>query len=246
MKNPFKNFNESINNIKILNRNILLKKKEIDICKKELDDLKFEKNVASFKWYDVKSKANFYDEIKNKKKMLKTKIEKLKKEIKNLEKEKVEETDKRNKFLLLTSSFIVTLVVIIAITIGSINAKNNPQSQTTTKLIETTSDIVTTESKTETTTESAMVSTIEFPTESTTKEIAKRETSEKAKKESPETTTSRSQKIVYGSKTGNHYHISGCRYANGAKMTIADAERKGWDPCAVCNRFFFKFCVNAL
>jgi len=84
-------------------------------------------------------------------------------------------------------------------------------------------------------------STTETTTEIATKEItettekATKETTEKTTKETTESTTSRSQKIVYGSRTGNHYHLGGCRYANGAKMTVAEAERKGWEPCAVCN-----------
>lgn len=222
MKNPILIFKESITNVNIIKKDISSKQKEIEICKKQLDDLKFEKDVTNFKWYNVKNKANFNDEIKVKKKTLNVKISKYENEIKNLEKQKAEAIDKRNKLFLFMGVFAFVLAISIIITVGSINEKNNPQPQTTTEFIETTSDIETTEPmtelETETTTESTMVTT----TESTTKETI-------------ESTTSRSQKIVYGSKTGNHYHIAGCRYANGAKMSIADAERNGWEPCAVCN-----------
>ena len=74
-----------------------------------------------------------------------------------------------------------------------------------------------------------------FTTTKETTEKTTKETTEKTTKETTESTTSRSQKIVYGSRTGNHYHLGGCRYANGAKMTVAEAERKSWEPCAVCN-----------
>ena len=106
------------------------------------------------------------------------------------------------------------IVCVIAITVGSINEKIHPEPQTTTGFIET----------------ATIANTDKLITETTTKE-----TTEKTTKETTESTTSRSQKIVYGSRTGNHYHLEGCRYANGAKMTVAEAERKGWEPCAVCN-----------
>lgn len=214
-----------------------LKKQEIDTCKKQLDEIKFEKDSTNFKWYDVKNKANFNEETKAEKKMLKAKISKLEKEIKNLEKQKETETDKRNKLLLLSGIVAFVIVCVIAITVGSINEKIHPEPQTTTKFIETTIVTETTESTTaptnETTTTSTTETTIKETTETTEKPT--KETTEKTTKETTESTTSRSQKIVYGSRTGNHYHLGGCRYANGAKMTVAEAERKGWDPCAVCN-----------
>ena len=114
------------------------------------------------------------------------------------------------------------IVCVIAITVGSINEKIHPEPQTTTGYIET----------------ATIANTDKLITETTTKETtekATKETTEKTTKETTESTTSRSQKIVYGSRTGNHYHLEGCRYANGAKMTVAEAERKGWEPCAVCN-----------
>lgn len=173
--------------------------------------------------------------------MLKAKISKLEKEIKGLEKQKEAETDKRNKLFLLVGIVEFVIVCVIAITVGSINEKIHPQPQTTTEFVETTIITETTKSTTEPTNEMPTTSTTETTTEIATKEItettekATKETTEKTTKETTESTTSRSQKIVYGSRTGNHYHLGGCRYANGAKMTVAEAERKGWEPCAVCN-----------
>lgn len=242
MKNPidyFKNSFKSVDNIK---NEILSKKQEIDTCKKQLDEIKFEKDSTSFKWYDVKNKTNFNEEIKAEKKLLKAKISKLEKEVKGLEKQKEVETDKRNKLLLLLGIVAFVIVCVIAITVGSINEKIHPEPQTTTEFIETTIVTETAESTTaptnETTTTSTTETTIKETTETTTKETTEKttkETTEKTTKETTESTTSRSQKIVYGSRTGNHYHLGGCRYANGAKMTVAEAERKGWEPCAVCN-----------
>lgn len=234
MKNPIDYFKDSFKSVDNIKNEILSKKQEIDTCKKQLDEIKFEKDSTNFKWYDVKNKANFNEETKAEKKMLKAKISKLEKEIKNLEKQKETETDKRNKLFLLIGIVAFVIVCVIAITVGSINEKIHPEPQTTTKFIETTIVTETTESTTaptnETTTTSTTETTIKETTETTTKE-----TTEKTTKETTESTTSRSQKIVYGSRTGNHYHLGGCRYANGAKMTVAEAERKGWDPCAVCN-----------
>lgn len=242
MKNPIDYFKDSFKSVDNIKNEILSKKQEIDTCKKQLDEIKFEKDRTSFKWYDVKNKANFNEETKAEKKMLKAKISKLEKEIKNLEKQKEVETDKRNKLLLLSGIVAFVIVCVIAITVGSINEKIHPEPQTTTKFIETTIVTQTTESTTaqtnETTTTSTTETTIKETTETTTKETTEKptkETTEKTTKETTESTTSRSQKIVYGSRTGNHYHLGGCRYANGAKMTVAEAERKGWEPCAVCN-----------
>ena len=245
MKNPidyFKNSFKSVDNIK---NEILSKKQEIDTCKKQLDEIKFEKDSTSFKWYDVKNKTNFNEEIKAEKKLLKAKISKLEKEIKGLEKQKEVETDKRNKLFLLVGIVAFVIVCVIAITVGSISEKIHPEPQTTTKFIETTSIANTDEpitetttanttEKTATTTVTTTTTTSETTTKETTEKITK-ETTEKTTKETTESTTSRSKKIVYGSRTGNHYHLKGCRYANGAKMTVAEAERKGWEPCAVCN-----------
>ena len=210
---------KSVSNIK---NEILSKKQEIDTCKKQLDEIKFEKDSTSFKWYDVKNKTNFNEEIKAEKKLLEAKISKLEKEIKGLEKQKEAETDKRNKLFLLSGIVAFVIVCVIAITVGSINEKIHSEPQTTTGFIETATIANTDKLITETTKKET--------TEKTTKE-----TTEKTTKETTESTTSRSQKIVYGSRTGNHYHLEGCRYANGAKMTVAEAERKGWEPCAVCN-----------
>ena len=230
MKNPIDYFKDSFKSVNNIKNEILSKKQEIDTCKKQLDEIKFEKDSTSFKWYDVKNKTNFNDEIKAEKKLLKAKISKLEKEIKGLEKQKEAETDKRNKLFLLLGIVAFVIVCVIAITVGSINEKLHPESQTTTEFIETTIITETTKSTTEPTNEMPTTSTTE-----TTTEIATKETTEKTTKETTESTTSRSQKIVYGSRTGNHYHLGGCRYANGAKMTVAEAERKGWEPCAVCN-----------
>lgn len=242
MKNPIDYFKDSFKSVDNIKNEILSKKQEIDTCKKQLDEIKFEKDSTNFKWYDVKNKANFNEETKAEKKMLKAKISKLEKEIKNLEKQKETETDKRNKLFLLIGIVAFVIVCVIAITVGSINEKIHPEPQTTTKFIETTIVTETTESTTaltnETTTTSTTETTIKETTETTTKETTEKptkETTEKTTKETTESTTSRSQKIVYGSRTGNHYHLGGCRYANGAKMTVAEAERKGWEPCAVCN-----------
>ena len=242
MKNPIDYFKDSFKSVDNIKNEILSKKQEIDTCKKQLDEIKFEKDSTNFKWYDVKNKANFNEETKAEKKMLKAKISKLEKEIKNLEKQKETETDKRNKLFLLIGIVAFVIVCVIAITVGSINEKIHPEPQTTTKFIETTIVTETTESTTaptnETTTTSTTETTIKKTTETATKETTEKptkETPEKTTKETTESTTSRSQKIVYGSRTGNHYHLGGCRYANGAKMTVAEAERKGWEPCAVCN-----------
>lgn len=241
MKNPIDYFKDSFKSVNNIKNEILYKKQEIDTCKKQLDEIKFEKDSTSFKWYDVKNKTNFNDEIKAEKKLLKAKISKLEKEIKGLEKQKEAETDKRNKLFLLVGIVAFVIVCVIAITVGSINEKIHPQPQTTTEFVETTIITETTKSTTEPTNEMPTTSTTETTTEIATKEItettekATKETTEKTTKETTESTTSRSQKIVYGSRTGNHYHLEGCRYANGAKMTVAEAERKGWEPCAVCN-----------
>lgn len=129
-------------------------------------------------------------------------------------------------------------------TVGSINEKIHTEPQTTTEFIETTTiantDKPITETTTANTTETTATTTVTTTTTTTettikeTTEKTTKETTEKTTKETTESTTSRSQKIVYGSRTGNHYHLVGCRYANGAKMTVAEAERKGWEPCAVC------------
>ena len=222
MKNPIDYFKDSFKSVGNIQNEILSKKQEIDTCKKQHDEIMFEKDSTSFKWYDVKNKTNFNEEIKAEKKLLKAKISKLEKEIKVLEKQKEAETDKRNKLFLLSGIVAFVIVCVIAITVGSINEKIHPEPQTTTGFIETATIANTDKLITETTTKET--------TEKTTKE-----TTEKTTKETTESTTSRSQKIVYGSRTGNHYHLEGCRYANGAKMTVAEAERKGWEPCAVCN-----------
>lgn len=222
MKNPIDYFKDSFKSVSNIKNEILSKKQEIDTCKKQLDEIKFVKDSTSFKWYDVKNKTNFNEKIKAEKKLLEAKISKLEKEIKGLEKQKEAETDKRNKLFLLSGIVAFVIVYVIAITVGSINEKIHPEPQTTTGFIET----------------ATIANTDKLITETTTKETtekATKETTEKTTKETTESTTSRSQKIVYGSRTGNHYHLEGCRYANGAKMTVAEAERKGWEPCAVCN-----------
>ena len=239
MKNPIDYFKECVNTVNNIKNEMSLKRQEIDTCKKQLDEIKFEKDSTSFKWYDVKNKANFNEEIKAEKKLLNAKISKLEKEIKDLEKQKEVETDKRNKLFLLVGIVAFVIVCVIAITVGSINEKNHPEPQTTTEFIETTrassTDEPITETTTANTTETTAATTTSTTTTTTTTETTTKETTEKTTKETTESTTSRSKKIVYGSRTGNHYHLSGCRYANGAKMTVAEAERKGWEPCAVCN-----------
>lgn len=236
MKNPIDYFKDSFKSVGNIQNEILSKKQEIDTCKKQLDEIMFEKDSTSFKWYDVKNKTNFNEEIKAEKKLLKAKISKLEKEIKVLEKQKEAETDKRNKLFLLSGIVAFVIVCVIAITVGSINEKIHPEPQTTTKLVETT--IVNTDKPIAEPTTANTAETTTATTETTKKETIEKtakETTAKTTKETTESTTSRSKKIVYGSRTGNHYHLGGCRYANGAKMTVAEAERKGWEPCAVCN-----------
>ena len=230
MKNPINYFKECIKSIDDIKKEILSKQQEIDTCKKQLDEIKSEKDSTSFKWYDVKNKADFNDEIKTKTKLLKAKIAKLEKEIKGLEKQKETETDKRKKLFLLSGIVAFFIIIAIVLFIGSISEEKHPEPQTTTEYVEETKETETTENIT--TTEAA-TETTEATTERATE--AERTTEKETTKETTEYTTSRSQKIVYSSKTGSHYHNDGCRYANGSKMTVAEAEEKGLEPCAVCN-----------
>lgn len=230
MKNPINYFKECIKSIDDIKKEILSKQQEIDTCKKQLDEIKSEKDSTSFKWYDVKNKADFNDEIKTKIKLLKAKIAKLEKEIKGLEKQKETETDKRKKLFLLSGIVAFFIIIAIVLFIGSISEEKHPEPQTTTEFVEATKETETTENIT--TTEAA-TETTEATTERATE--AERTTEKETTKETTEYTTSRSQKIVYSSKTGSHYHNDGCRYANGSKMTVAEAEEKGLEPCAVCN-----------
>lgn len=230
MKNPINYFKECIKSIDDIKKEILSKQQEIDTCKKQLDEIKSEKDSTSFKWYDVKSKADFNDEIKTKSRLLKAKIAKLEKEIKGLEKQKETETDKRNKLFLLSGIVAFFIIIAIVLIIGSISEKQHPEPQTTTEFVEATKEAKTTENIT--TTEAA-TETTEATTERATE--AERTTEKETTKETTESTTFRSQKIVYSSKTGSHYHNDGCRYANGSKMTVAEAEKKRLEPCAVCN-----------
>ena len=230
MKNPINYFKECIKSIDDIKKEILSKQQEIDTCKKQLDEIKSEKDSTSFKWYDVKNKADFNDEIKTKTKLLKAKIAKLEKEIKGLEKQKETETDKRKKLFLLSGIVAFFIIIAIVLFIGSISEEKHPEPQTTTEFVEATKETETTENIT--TTEAA-TETTEATTERATE--AERTTEKETTKETTEYTTSRSQKIVYSSKTGSHYHNDGCRYANGSKMTVAEAEEKGLEPRAVCN-----------
>ena len=230
MKNPINYFKECIKSIDDIKKEILSKQQEIDTCKKQLDEIKSEKDSTSFKWYDVKNKADFNDEIKTKTTLLKAKIAKLEKEIKGLEKQKETETDKRKKLFLLSGIVAFFIIIAIVLFIGSISEEKHPEPQTTTEFVEATKETETTENIT--TTEAA-TETTEATTERATE--AERTTEKETTKETTEYTTSRSQKIVYSSKTGSHYHNDGCRYANGSKMTVAEAEEKGLEPCAVCN-----------
>lgn len=233
MKNPINYFKECIKSIDDIKKEILSKQQEIDTCKKQLDEIKFEKGSTSFKWYDVKNKTDFNDEIKAKTRLLKAKIAKLEKEIKGLEKQKETETDKRNKLFLLSGIVAFFIIIAIVLIIGSISEKQHPEPQTTTEFVEATKETKTTETTENITTTEAATETTEATTERATE--AERTTEKETTKETTESTTSRSQKIVYSSKTGSHYHNDGCRYANGSKMTVAEAEKKGLEPCAVCN-----------
>ena len=103
---------------------------------------------------------------------------------------------------------------------------------------ETTAE-VTTEATTrkETATTTKNTTTKKATTKKTTAKkdtTAKRETTAKPTAETTKAASSRLQEIVYGSRTGNHYHTKSCRYANGAEMTIAEAEERGWKPCSFC------------
>lgn len=233
MKNPINYFKECIKSIDDIKKGILSKQQEIDTCKKQLDEIKSEKDSTSFKWYDVKSKADFNDEIKAKTRLLKAKIAKLEKEIKGLEKQKETKTDKRNKLFLLSGIVAFFIIIAIVLIISSISEKQHPEPQTTTEFVEATKETKTTETTENITTTEAATETTEATTERATE--AERTTEKETTKETTESTTSRSQKIVYSSKTGSHYHNDGCRYANGSKMTVAEAEKKGLEPCAVCN-----------
>lgn len=233
MKNPINYFKECIKSIDDIKKEILSKQQEIDTCKKQLDEINFEKDSTSFKWYDVKNKADFNDKIKAKTRLLKAKIAKLEKEIKGLEKQKETETDKRKKLFLLSGIVAFFIIIAIILIIGSISEEKHPEPQTTTEFVEATKETKTTETTENITTTEAATETTEATTERATE--AERTTEKETTKETTEYTTSRSQKIVYSSKTGSHYHNDGCRYANGSKMTVAEAEEKGLEPCAVCN-----------
>lgn len=145
MKNPINYFKECIKSIDDIKKEILSKQQEIDTCKKQLDEIKSEKDSTSFKWYDVKSKADFNDEIKTKSRLLKAKIAKLEKEIKGLEKQKETETDKRNKLFLLSGIVAFFIIIAIVLIIGSISEKQHPEPQTTTEFVEVTKETKTTE-----------------------------------------------------------------------------------------------------
>lgn len=234
MKNPINYFKECIKSIDDIKKEILSKQQEIDTCKKQLDEIKSEKDSTSFKWYDVKNKADFNDEIKAKTRLLKAKIAKLEKEMDNLEEQRAAKTGKKNNLFLLVGFIAFFIIIAIVLIIGSISEKQHPEPQTTTEFVEATKETETTETTENiTTTTEAATETTEATTERATE--AERTTEKETTKETTESTTSRSQKIVYSSKTGSHYHNGGCRYANGSKMTVAEAEKKRLEPCAVCN-----------
>lgn len=128
-----------------------------------------------------------------------------------------------------TAVAIFVIIIVLAITAGSINEKNNLQPETQTTFA-TISDQTETTEETEKITEStSQVDTTNL--ETTIQDVI----TETAAEDTSKSTTSRLQKIVYGSKTGNHYHVAGCRYANGQELTIEQAESKGWEPCGICN-----------
>lgn len=240
MINPINYIKECINNVNTVEKDIVSIKEEIKNLNNRLDEIKLEQDSASFKWYDVKGKSTFTENLKSEKKLIKTEINKLKREIKDLEKQKIETKNKRDKVFLFFGVAIFVILMIISIIIGSINEKINPKPEITNTDIETISTVKIEESTSATTefTTVAQEITTEISTKSTTESTTKITTEkivEETIKETKEFTTSRSQKIVYGSKTGNHYHKASCRYANGAEMTVSDAERRGWDPCGVCN-----------
>lgn len=229
MKNPVTYFKHCIGKVRIIDKEIKSKKAEIKHSQDRLDEIKSKKDSTNFKWYEFKNKTDFKEDLKSEKKLQKETITKLEKEIKDFEKQRKEAKRKTESFILWTAVAIFVIIIVLAITAGSINEKNNPQPETQTTFA-TISDQTETTEETEKITEStSQVDTTNL--ETTIQDVI----TETAAEDTSKLTTSRLQKIVYGSKTGNHYHVAGCRYANGQELTIEQAESKGWEPCGICN-----------
>lgn len=304
MKNPIAYIKECFCKVNFLNKEIDRISEEIHRCKQRLDEIKIEKDSSSFKWYEIKDKSDFNDEIKSEKKKLKAKIEKYEKEIKELKKQREKASNIRSTAVLIVCGIALFVILIIAITIGSITEKENNiseiESGTTPVIISNTtteSTVIETTEKEITELEAsidavnlvtgekcdycyfagaysndivlqpvienekiAKVEVLEYNDSKTYINIvglSEGKTTVSLKSEDgtvitsdisivveeaetttefvTETTTSRAEKIVYSSKTGSHYHKGSCRYANGSELTIEQAERKGLEPCGVCN-----------
>lgn len=309
MQNPISYIKECIGKVKAIDKDIESKQEEIKRCQNRLDEIEFKKESTSFKWYEIKDKSDFTDDLKSKKKLLKATISKLKKEIKYLETQRKEAEAKKENAIILACVAIFVIILVLSVTIGSLFEKDNPQPkpETTTIVdsIETSTVDDTTETTTSITTTEKELTELKSSFEELTLEVdevcdnfyfsgsvdesielipvvenkdiaeveiieydyskvsikitglSEGETMISLKSKDgmvvsnevsveviePETitefiteaTTSRAEKIVYGSRTGNHYHNGSCRYANGQEFTIEQAERKGWDACRVCN-----------
>lgn len=309
MKNPINYFIECIGKVKNIDKDIESKKEEIKCCQNILDEIKFKKESTSFKWYEIKDKSDFTDDLKSKKKLLKATISKREKEIKDLEIQRKEAIKKREKAIILACVAVFVIVLVLSVTIGSLVEKNNPElNPETTTIVDITETITvddTTEAATNTATTEKEIIKLKASFDGLTLEVGevcdycyfigsvdesiklipvvknedvaeieimeydyskvfvkiiglsegetmislkskdgmvvsdevsvKVTESETTTEFTTETTTSRSKKIVYGSKTGSHYHKGSCRYANGQELTIEQAERKGLDACGVCN-----------
>lgn len=244
-----------------INNDIDSKRQNIIHSEEQLKKLKIEKEKSDFKWYQVKERLDFNDDFETEKKNLKLDIKSYSQEIKDLEKQKDELKSTIKKLLLINGAIAVIAILCITITIGSIHEKHDKRTNTTpivedfeisetetTEEPATTEPLTTTESETEksvtttqtteTSTETSSTTFSEIETTAVSTEEPTTENSDVIYSEVEETTaktTSRSQRTVYGSRTGNHYHNSYCRYANGRELTIEEAERLGWEPCKVCN-----------
>jgi hypothetical protein len=49
-------------------------------------------------------------------------------------------------------------------------------------------------------------------------------------------TAQRQECVVYVTRTGTRYHVSGCRYLRQSRIPVSkkDAEARGYTPCRVC------------
>lgn len=241
MQNPLNYFKECFQKVEAIDNDIASKKEEIKRSQNRLDEIEYEKDSTSFKWYDIKDKTDFNNNLKSEKKTLKALISKNEKEIKKLELQREEAKSKRNTAIFWFGGAIVAIFFVVVVTVGSINEKNNPKPEIeNTTIVEITQEAETTQEieTTEETQATEKIETTETTTVGKTTELdttKQNTTIQTTIERTTETTTSRSQKIVYGSKTGTHYHTGSCRYANGQELTIEQAERKGWDACAVCN-----------